>query len=293
MTLRELEIFYRVYDTPHLSRLAETLSVSQSTLSLSLRSLETKLGEPLFDRIGKKLILNERGRIFHQQTWPHYLALKEARIHFNDVAMSGILRIATSKTIGNYLMPRIVWDFLKAYPEVCIESQISNSETIIDWVQHGTVDMGFIETETPTPVLVKTPLGDDQLLVVSSDPSLAEKPVFIDRLFDRKWLMREEGSGTRRVFLEGLGAVAERLPVFMEYHDFDEAKSLLLHAPEAITCISGHVVARELAEKKLFAVPIRNLTFKRHFYRIHHRDKHHGKLFEAFSAASNGLINLA
>ena len=293
MTLRELEIFYRVCETPHLSHLAETLSVSQSALSLSLRSLETKLGEPLFDRIGKKLVLNERGRAFREKTLPHYLALKEARAHFSDATMSGTLRIAASKTIGNYLLPRIVWDFLSTHPEVRIESHLSNSETIIALVQQGSVDLGFIEAETPTPTLVKNPLGEDELVVVSSDPNLPKTPIFIDRLFHRKWLMREEGSGTRRVFLEGLGPVAERLPVFMEYHDFDEAKNLLLHTPEAITCLSRHVVARELAENKLFIVPIRNLTFKRHFYRIHHRHKHSGKLFEAFSAASDALINLA
>jgi len=290
MTLRELEIFYRLGDLPHLSRVAETMGMSQSALSLALRSLERKLGEPLFDRLGKRLVLNERGRYFRAETQTHYLALKEAQKLFERTKISGTLTLASSKTIGNYLMPQIILTFLVRYPDVRIIHRVRNSNEIMALVREGAVDMGFIEAPCSEHVLQATPLGRDRLIVVSSDPTLAETEVFIDQLFGRRWLLREEGSGTRQVFLEGLGTMADDLKVFMEYNDFEEAKTLLLHNRETITCISEHVVEREIEEGKLFEVPIRGLVFERDFHRLHHRDKYQSTLFRTFADWSRHAI---
>ena len=82
MTLKELELFYYLCDNPHISQLAKKISMSQSAISLAVKSLEKKLSEPLFDRVGKKLILNERGRIFKEKTYRHFLALQEAENFF-------------------------------------------------------------------------------------------------------------------------------------------------------------------------------------------------------------------
>jgi len=76
VTLKELELFYHLCDNPHVSQLAQKIDMSQSAISLAIKSLEKKLDEPLFDRIGKKLILNDRGRRFKEKTYHHFLALK-------------------------------------------------------------------------------------------------------------------------------------------------------------------------------------------------------------------------
>ncbi len=67
MTLKQLEYFYHVCDDPHLINSSKKLGISQPAISLALKALEEELQEQLFSRIGKKLVLNERGRRFREQ----------------------------------------------------------------------------------------------------------------------------------------------------------------------------------------------------------------------------------
>ena len=283
VTLRELELFYALCEIPHISQLAREIGMSQSAISLAIKSLEKKLGEPLFDRIGKQIVLNARGRFFYRQTYPHFLALKEAQRHFQEQQFSGTLQIASSKTIGDYITPQIVYDFRSLHPGVEIERRTRNSEQIIHDILEGSIDLGFIETECSEPKIIKEHLRMDSLVVVTSDPKIAASPCYVDQLFHKKWLIREKGSGTRALFLQRLGALAKELEIFMEYSEFGEIKSLLLHNPETITSISRIAVADELARGQLHEVPLINLSFERAFYLVYHRETYRSRLFEAFT----------
>lgn len=79
MTLKELNFFYKLSDNPQVTQVAQEFKISQSAISLAIKSLENKLEEQLFDRVGKKLILNERGRYFKEKTLPHYLAIIDSQ----------------------------------------------------------------------------------------------------------------------------------------------------------------------------------------------------------------------
>ncbi len=283
MTLKELDLFYALTENPHVSQLAKERNISQSAVSLAIRSLEKKLSEPLFDRIGKKLILNERGRFFKERTYEHFLVLKEAQHCFTDHKLAGRLYIASSKSIGEFIMPQILYDFHSEHTDVTLSHNIRNSADILKALMEGTIDIGFVETVCKEADLIKHTLGTDQLIVVSSDPDLANKTYYIDQLFTRKWLLREEGSGTREVFLNRLGTLAKSLPVFMHFHEFEEVKTLLRNNKEAITCISRYAVQKALKNKELYEVTLHNMTFERNFYMVYHKNKYQSKLFDTFT----------
>ncbi len=284
MTLKELELFYHLAQNPHISDLAKKIGMSQSAISLAIKSLEQKLSEPLFDRIGKKLVLNERGRLFREQTYRHFLALKDAQEIFYKNKLSGNLKIASSRTIGAFLMPQIIFDFLAQYPEISIEKKIENSQGVVKKVLDGEVDIGFIESVIQTPHLIQEKIGQDTLIVVSADKNLANKTFYIDQLFSKKWILREEGSGTREIFLNKLGALAKSLNIYMEFMEFVEAKELLRKNSEAITCISRFSVKQELERGELFEVKIKNLTFERDLFMVYHKNKYQTRLFEEFKS---------
>jgi DNA-binding transcriptional LysR family regulator len=283
MTFKELELFYELAQNPHVSQLAKEKNMSQSAVSLAIKSLEKKLSEPLFDRIGKKLILNERGRFFKEKTYAHYLVLKEAQHCFTDHKLAGKLHIASSKSIGEFIMPQILYDFHSTHSDVTLNHTIRNSADILKAVMEGEIDVGFVETVCKEADLIKHTLGTDQLIVVSSDPTLGKGTYYIDQLFERKWLLREQGSGTREVFLNKLGSLAKQLPVFMEFHEFEEVKTLLSNNKEAITCISRYAVTKALKNKELYEVSLHNMTFERNFYMVYHKNKYQSKLFETFT----------
>jgi len=282
MTFQELRLFYYLCEDSHISNLAQKLGITQSAISLAIKSLEANIGEPLFDRIGKKLVLSETGKLFREKTQPHFLALNDAEDFFKNTKISGILNIASSKTIGDFITPQIVFDFLAEHEHVKIQKDIQNSAQIIQMVKNATIDIGFIESSCDELELHKEVIGDDQLIVVSSDPCLAEGTFFIDELFHKKWILREKGSGTREVFLDALGEIAQGLTIFMEFSEFEEAKTILLNNPQTITCLSKVAVTNELKRSELFEVKLVNLKIDRSFYLIYHKSKYQSRLFTEF-----------
>ncbi len=279
MTFRELEIFFSLSENSSVSSVAKEKGLSQSAVSLSIKSLENDLGERLFNRIGKKLILNERGRLFRQKTFKSFLELKDAQNLFSKNKLSGVLRILASKTIGTFVIPEIVYKFLENYKEVNIIKETKNSAEIIKSVLNGEIDIGFIETEFENENIIKEKIGEDELVIVSGEEY--KKEVFIDELKNKKWLLREKGSGTREMFLNSLGEYGKNINIFMEFSGFIEIKNLLKHK-DTITCISKYAVKNELSKKELFEVKVKNFEFKRNFYLIYHKNRFKTLLFNKF-----------
>ena len=280
MTLKELNFFYSLCENPQVTKLAEELQISQSAISLAIKSLENKLGETLFDRIGKKLILNERGRYFKEQTYIHYLALRDAQTLFQSDKLAGTLKLAASKTISNYIMPDIYFDFLSLYPQVTFDIDSINSTRIIENIVKGDLDIGLIETNLSHSNIIKKHLCEDELIIVTSDNKYP-KEKFIDTI-DKKWILRETGSGTREIFIDRLGNLSNELNIFMTLHSFQEIKTIIMDNPNTITAISKVAVKKELEEKKLFQVKLKNIEFKREFSLIYNKDKSQNLLFETF-----------
>jgi len=277
MTFKELEIFFTLSENQNVKQTAQILNLTQPAISLAIKSLEEELEEKLFDRIGKKLILNEKGRKFKEKTYNHFLALKDAKETFKKEKISGNLKIMASKTISTFILPQIIFNFLEKYQNVKIYKTTQNSEEIIKNVLNGNIDIGFVETEFEDRNIIKEKIGEDELIIVSSQKYEGE--VFIDTLKDKKWLLREKGSGTREMFLNALGEYGD-LNIFMEFSEFLEVKALLKNK-DTITCISKYAVMEEL-NKTLFEIKVKNFEFKRNFYLIYHKDKYKTKLFNKF-----------
>ncbi|KLE03387.1 LysR substrate-binding domain-containing protein [Aliarcobacter butzleri] len=280
MTLKELNFFYKLCENPQVTQVASELNISQSAISLAIKSLENSLNEQLFDRIGKKLILNEKGKYFKEKTLPSYLALMDASTIFQENKLAGNIKIAASKTISNYIMPNIYYDFLSKYKDVKLDILTINSSNIIDKILKSELDIGLIEVDTQNSSLIKEKLADDELIVVSSDekhPQIA----FIDAI-KKRWILREIGSGTREIFMNKIGEIAKELDIFMQLQDFEEIKTIVLNNKNTVTSLSKVIIQKELDEKKLFQIKLKNLELKREFYLVYHKEKSKNLLFETF-----------
>lgn len=290
MTLKELNFFYKLCENPQVTQVASELNISQSAISLAIKSLENSLNEQLFDRIGKKLILNEKGKYFKEKTLPSYLALMDASTIFQENKLAGNIKIAASKTISNYIMPNIYYDFLSKYKDVKLDILTINSSNIIDKILKSELDIGLIEVDTQNSSLIKEKLADDELIVVSSDekhPQIA----FIDAI-KKRWILREVGSGTREIFMNKIGEIAKELDIFMQLQDFEEIKTIVLNNKNTVTSLSKVIVQKELDEKKLFQIKLKNLELKREFYLVYHKEKSKNLLFETFvEFIKNGVKN--
>jgi DNA-binding transcriptional LysR family regulator len=284
-----MEIFINVVASGHLTNVAKEMNLSQSAISMSIKELENILGRPVFDRINKKLVLNEVGRAFYKEIEPIYRKLTDIEFEFKNSENKGVIRVGASTTIVDYLMPSIICSYMSAYPDVKITLKEGNTKEIAQMIEDGTIDIGFVEGFVSGSDIVKEKIGVDELIVVTADKDLAQKPVFIDEIAKNRWVLREPGSGTREVFLDYIKEKVDGLNIFLELGHTESIKSILNNR-SCLTCLSKISVENELKNGKLFEVPVRNFDCKRDFLMIHHKDKYQSSLFEKFVFFSRKLM---
>jgi DNA-binding transcriptional LysR family regulator len=160
LTLRQLEIFLELARNPHLGKVAEYIGLTQSAVSMAIKSLEEVLDKKLFDRINKKLILNEYGRMFFKKVEPLVNQLSETENLFRNDHYFGELKLGVSSSIANYLIPQIIWGFKEKYKSVTINMATGNTQEVVGLIENGQVDMGFVEGEFNSVDVIKEVLGE-------------------------------------------------------------------------------------------------------------------------------------
>lgn len=288
LTLRQMQIFLNVVRSGHLTNVAKEMKLSQSAISMSIKELENILDRPLFDRINKKLVLNEIGRAFHQEILPLFKKLRDIEYEFKHSENKGMIRVGASTTIVDYLMPNIICAYMSAYPDVKITLKEGNTKEIAKLIKEGTIDIAFVEGFVSEFDIVQEKIAEDELLIITADSSLS-KPCSIQDISDRRWVLREEGSGTREVFLDYIKDKVKNLNIFLELGHTESIKSILKNR-ECLTCISKIAVESELQKKTLLEVEVNGFNCKRDFLMIYHKDKYHSALFQKFSFFSKKLM---
>jgi len=289
LTLRQIEIFLNVVQIGHLTKVAKNMKLSQSAVSMSIKELENILGHPLFDRINKKLILNEMGRAFKNEIAPLFNKISDIEYEFKNSVNKGMIRVGASTTIVDYLMPSIICSYMSNYPDVKITLKEGNTKEIVELIKSGTIDIGFIEGFTDDAEVIKEVIGVDELVVVSADHELMKKEYYVDELSQKRWVLREEGSGTRDVFLNYIKNDVNNLNIFLELGHTESIKSILLNH-KCLTCISKVSVTKELKDEKLYEINIKSFKCKRDLLMIYHKDKYHSELFEKFAYFAKSMV---
>ncbi|RUM71171.1 MAG: LysR family transcriptional regulator [Sulfurovum sp.] len=280
LTLRQMEIFLNVVKEGHLTNVAKGMGLSQSAISMAIKELEKILGNPLFDRINKKLILNEMGRSFEKEIAPIIKKINDIEYEFKNTVNKGMVRVGASTTVVDYMMPPIICSYMNNYPDVKVGLKEGNTKNIVELIKEGKLDVGFIEGMVNDSDIIKEIVGVDELVVVTTDSELT-KECFIDSLQSKKWVLREEGSGTREVFLDYVKDKVDHINIFLELGHTESIKSLLMNH-QCLTCISKIAVRKEIEENKLIQIPLKNFECKRHFFMIYHKDKYRSELFNKF-----------
>jgi len=292
ISIRQIEIFLKVVDLQNLTKVAGDLGLSQSAVSMSIKELETILGRQLFDRINKKLILNEVGRSFYDAVFPIYKKLEDIESEFKNSEDKGNIRVGASTTIIDYLMPSIVCDYMSKYPNVQIELKEGNTQDIVNLVKDGKIDMGFIEGNVEDSNIIRETIGKDELVIVSANEKLRGKQVTLNDIADFRWVLREEGSGTRAVFLNYIKPFDVKLNIFLSLGHTESIKSLLL-SKKPISCLSILAVHNEIESGSMFKVDVKDFNCTRDFYAIYHKDKYKSELFNKLYDFSKKMIQEA
>ncbi len=281
LTLRQLEVFVATARAGSTRGGALRVARSQSAASAALAELEAALGGALFDRIGRRLLLNDAGRA----VLPGALALLDQAVELQSLLGAGVappLRVAASLTIGEYLLPAHIARWRKAHRSSLVQMTVGNTAKVIRDVVEREVDLGFVEGPQTHPDLVLSRWLEDELVIVAAPahPLALRKPT-LRALAAAEWILREPDSGTRQAadawLLPRLGA----LQVAFELGSTEAIKRLAA-AGAGLACMSRHTVAAELHAGTLVALTTPLPRARRPLAVVMRRDRPPGQAATAF-----------
>jgi len=222
MTLQQLTYFLAAANHKSFSAAADSLLLSQPSLSEQIRRLEAELGVALFTRAGRGVELTEAGRLFQ----PHAeRTLAEAEAAADSVRQ---IRTLTGGTVAfgffggahHTLLIPLVEDFRKRHPDVHVRAVGQNSAEVADDVRDGSLEGGLVILPVDDTGLEVRGARTEELLYVSADPDRLKEPMTIERLaaaplilYDARWAAQDP---TRRVLRERAQRAGVRLEPLIE-----------------------------------------------------------------------------
>jgi LysR family transcriptional regulator, transcriptional activator of the cysJI operon len=267
-----LVVFRAVAEQQSFRKAAEELYLTQPAVSLQIKALEEELGVQLFDRSGPRAGLTPAGTILldHARRVHHLLAQAEDRIAALSGDHAGKLTLGASTTIAQYVLPRLLGEFCAENPRIELTLMSGNTEHIVNEVRESKIPLGFIEGPPRARDVRTEPfLRDEILLIAPAAHEWAERgSATCADLTSTPLLMRERGSGTRRITemaLEKQGLKCRALHIAMEL-DSTEAIKSAVEAGLGVGFVSRWAIAKDLRLGKSFKiVEMKGLRIHRDF----------------------------
>jgi DNA-binding transcriptional LysR family regulator len=283
LTLRQLEVFAATAHAGSTRAGAERVARSQSAASSAIADLEEALGAQLFDRVGRRLLLNENGRALQAKAQDLLAEALQMQALFAG-AHAAPLRVAASFTIGEYLLPQRVSAWTVLHPRSQVRLQIANTSDVIEAVAGFDVDVGFIEgTQTHPDVLVRPWLHDELVIVAAPGHPLAARGASAHQLAAATWVVREPGSGTRQASDAWLLRHLEQVQVGFELGSTEAIKRVVASGL-GLGCLSRFTVEESLADGRLVEIRTRLPRAPRRLAIVVHRDRKLGPATAEFVA---------
>jgi DNA-binding transcriptional LysR family regulator len=271
-----LKVFRKVADNLNFRQAAEALYLTQPAITLQIKALEEELGLPLFDRTERRVALTEAGRILlkHAKKVEALTAIARQELARLVGEEEGDLSAGASTTIAQYLLSRLIGEFQISNPKIRLSLVGANTEKIVGGVRNGTVAIGLIEGPSLHRDVGEEPFVTDEIVVV-----VPPKHEWVGQQIDAQQLckvpliLREKGSGTRRVVeaaLKAAGVQMKHTRVVMEL-DSTEAIKSAVEAGLGIGFVPRRAIQKELKLDTLREAHITKLGIQRMFEIIYPR----------------------
>ena len=265
-----LKVFRVVAGYLNFSRAAEELLLTQPAVTQQIKALEDEYGVPLFDRTGGRITLTASG----QALLPYAMKLKDiSEEAYTAVASAsgkhgGRLALGASQTIGQYLLPNLVAGFLRENPRVSVTAKSGNTDEILEALVAHKIQLALIEGPALRKDIHIEPFMEDQMvLVVPASHEWADHEIELDTLRDAPLLMREFGSGSRRVIENALTQAGLARKDIKTRLELDSTEGLLsaVEAGLGVTFVSRWAVRNQLSLGTLRLARVRGLRLSRMF----------------------------
>lgn len=284
-TLKQLRVFVEIVTTGSMVAAARALKMTQPAVTMALSELESILQEKLFDRWGKRVILNERGRALLPLAKRILSDTLEVKNLFaaEDQKHRGTLRLGASSTLATYLVPELLSGYLEFQPGVKIQLTSSNKDQVISQLEDLTLDVALIAGSWCNPEIESRFWFRDELCIFCSPahPLAAQSSIDPKDLEAASWILRESGSGTRETLMNTISRDFNKLKVVMVL-DRIEAIKRAVQIGMGISCLSRMAINQELENGSLIELPTPFFELARNHFILIHQQKYQTQLIMAF-----------
>lgn len=263
-----LRVFRAAAHHLNFRKAADQLFLSQPAVTLQIQALENELGVRLFDRTGGKVALTPQGKslLNYANKLAALAAQAERELSSTQGAVSGELLLGVSTTIAQYVLPKLLGAFLGEHPQVHFSLRSGNTAEIVRLLLDAKVSAGLIEGPAQERGIRTEPFMEDELvLIVPRDFKSAR--VSRAQLQKMSLLMREQGSGSRRVVEAALEKFGLKPKSFQKVMDLDSTEAIksAVEADLGVGFVSRWAISKELELGTLRVVEVSDLRITRHF----------------------------
>lgn len=286
MDIHHLKVFSSVYKNKSFSKASEELNLTQPTISNHIKALEDELECRLFDRLGRSIMPTKEADILYNHSVELIEKANELREAISEVKkeISGKIIIGASTIPGVYLLPKMISGFQKKYPSISYQISISDSGGIINNVTNHELLLGIVGAKLSNEHIEYIPFIDDELIAVSSPTIVTQNKMTLQEFIKYPFILREEGSGTRREtekFLESKGITLDKIHVNGIFGSTDAVKQAV-KAGLGVTILSRFSVQDEINYGILREIKLSDVNMKRKFYAIKHKKRTLPKAYDLF-----------
>ncbi len=266
-----LKVFLVVAKTSSFTRAAEFLNLSQPAVTHQIKNLETLLRTKLFHRTQNKIFLTKSGNILlkYADDINHLYQNAMKEIQEVDNRVAGDAHIGAASLLGKYLLPRIIGEFKKNFPEVHISMLAGNSKEILEYLKNDVIELAIVSEPIPSKNLSAFSLySDDLIVIVAPDhPWSRKKEISPIDLLNEDFISRELGSGTREVYIKSLKAYLKGNPLktVMVLGNTESVKMAVI-GKMGFSIVSRLAARSEVELGLLKEVRIKNVNMSRDFF---------------------------
>jgi DNA-binding transcriptional LysR family regulator len=272
--LPHLETFARAAELSCFTAAAKSLGLTQAAVSQRIRALEQALGVALFRRQGGRVLLTDAGRRLYDYA-ERILALHhQARQELTGqkAPVAGELSLAASSVPGDYLLPSALAAFRQNYPHVRVRAGVTDTQAVLEQVEHGHVLLGMVGGKSDSPHLEFRAFACDQmaLIVPAGHPLARRKQVSVAQLLQQPLIVREAGSGSRWCLQQSLtraGHSAKDVRIVLELGSNEAIREAVLRGL-GVAVLSTQVVQEELRSRRLHALQVTGLPLEREIFLV-------------------------
>ncbi len=292
ITLQQMEALICIVEERTFSGAARKMFLTQPSLTKHIKNVEEQLGVQILNRRSRGITLTPEGKILYDYAKRILKLREEAKEKIQRVREdeAGNIFICASTIPATYILPHVLSDFRKAYPDIRFYLQNADSDEVIETITGNRGEVGFIGKDPRSSRLHAEALWRDRLVlaVPAGHPFAKKGSLTLAELCREPFIIRERGSATREIFENCLRDQKKlslaNFNIISEVGSSEAVKEAVL-AGLGVSVISVHAIAREIDRGEIAEVPLKGCRIERYFYLIYRRQfalMHQHKLFLDF-----------